>query len=106
MDGQPCGSETSTTSVSAAVSVTDDGPAGNLEVTLYWSGGFDNGSRGMSPGGGGSWSASVGPFSYPGSPNDGGTLDVWVTVSDGTHTVTVNGASVTVAACQPAPPPG
>ncbi|HEU4421050.1 MAG TPA: M50 family metallopeptidase [Pilimelia sp.] len=96
VNGEPCNGGSST--ISAGVSVTDDGPTENLQVTLFWSG-FDNDSRSMGPTG--AWSASVGPINFGETANNGGTVSVWVTASDGLLSTTLIGPDLTVPPCPP-----
>jgi putative peptide zinc metalloprotease protein len=94
-----CGSGSASAPVSVAVA--DDDGADALTVTLSWSG-FEVGSTTL--GGGATRSGTVGPVTYPGADNSGGTLTVEVSASDGEFVRRVSGA-VEVASCQAPPPP-
>jgi putative peptide zinc metalloprotease protein len=79
--------------------VQDDGPVDKLQVTVHW-GGFASGSRPMSLDG--NFYGAVGPVTYSGTPNEGGSLDIWVTATDaGGLTTRLDGKAVQVAGCSP-----
>jgi putative peptide zinc metalloprotease protein len=87
------------TTASLSVVVTDDHDTGNnFRVTVEWTV-FASGSNTATWRG--NWYGSVGPVSYPGTANRGGTLAVTVTATDsGGLSASVSG-KVAVYACNP-----
>jgi putative peptide zinc metalloprotease protein len=84
-----------------AVSATDpDGGPKPVSVTLNWKGPV-SGSTAMRPAAGaaGVFSATIGPYptTYPGA--GGGTIEVWITASDGAGTTRLDAAPVTMLSC-------
>jgi putative peptide zinc metalloprotease protein len=92
-DGSKCTNYNTTASI--AVSASDD--SGTIKgVTVTWSG-FAKGSRSLS--GSGTYTGTIGPITWPGN-NNGGTLTISVTATDGTgKSTTIAANSVAVDGC-------
>lgn len=81
-----------------AVTVSDDHDSGaDLQVVVHWSG-FVSGSYKMVWDG--NYYGVIGPVPYPGKPNKGGVLKVWVTATDSAgNTGSLGGPDIEVLPC-------